>query len=211
VLKPAFYKVNLSEKVYLSMQRSVTFQKEMEMGDDAEYYIEQQEEEARFRQASEYAALESRRKSLLCWADGVGYEDEIWSWEPMNRVPGIFSHLHGERQIGSDCFLAIGVPIKGDEEDWGNEYARAPATDDLREMTFVDGLKFYIADSEAEATYEVIVLSRKDAELLRGEVVRQKSSAKTLKETMLAEMLEEMVSVIEADSQRNTFVFARKL
>jgi len=28
---------------------------------------------------------------------------------------------------------------------------------------------------------------------------------------MLAEMLEEMVSVIEADSQRNAFVFARKL
>ena len=27
------------------------FQKEMEMGDDAEYYIEQQEAEARFKQA----------------------------------------------------------------------------------------------------------------------------------------------------------------
>ncbi|HEV8481917.1 MAG TPA: hypothetical protein VGJ48_03520 [Pyrinomonadaceae bacterium] len=35
--------------------------------------------------------------------------------------------------------------------------------------------------------------------------------AKTLKEKMLAEMLEEMVSVIEANSQRNGFVFARKL
>ena len=56
-----------------------------------------------------------------------------------------------------------------------------------------------------------IVLSRYDAEILRKEVVRQKSSAKTLKEKMLAEMLEEMVSVIEADSQRNAFVFARKL
>ncbi len=72
-------------------------------------------------------------------------------------------------------------------------------------------MEFYIANSEADATHEVIVLSRYDAELLRGEVVRQKSSAKTVKEKMLAEMLEEMVSVIEADSQRNAFVFARKL
>jgi hypothetical protein len=183
----------------------------MEMGDDAEYYIEQQEEEARFKQASEYAALDNNSKPLLCWADGVGYEDEIWSWEPLSRILGIFSNLHRERQIGSDCFLANRVPIEGDEEDWINEYASPPETDDLKGIKFVDELEFYTADSEADATYEVIVLSRKDADLLRGEVVRQKSSAKTLKETMLAEMLEEMVSVIEADSQRNVFVFARKL
>ena len=179
--------------------------------DDAEYYIEQQEEDARFKQASEYAALDSNSRPLLCWADGVGYEDEIWSWEPLNKILGIFSNLHGEKKIGSDCFLASSVPIKGEEEDWDNEYARPPATDKLREMTFVDGLKFYIADSEADATHEVIVLSRYDADLLRREVVRQKSSAKTLKEKMVAEMLEKMISVIEADSQRNAFVFARKL
>jgi hypothetical protein len=47
--------------------------------------------------------------------------------------------------------------------------------------------------------------------MLRKEVVRQKSSAKTLKEKMVAEMLEEMVSVIEADSHPNAFVFARDL
>lgn len=181
------------------------------MGDDAEYYIEQREEEAQFKHAIENVALDSKRKPLLCWADGVGYEDEIWSWEPMNRILGIFSNLHRERQIGSDCFLASSVPIEGDEQYWDNEYARTPAADNLREMTFVDGLKFYIADSEADATYEVIVLSRYDADLLRAEAVRQKSSAKTLKEKMLAEMLEEMVSVIGADAQRNTFVFARKL
>lgn len=181
------------------------------MGDDAEYYMEQQAEEAWFKQASEYAALESKRKPILCWADGVGYEDEIWSWEPMNRVLGIFSDLHGERQIGSDCFLAGSVPIEGDEEEWDNEYASQPESDDRREIKIVDELEFYVANSEADATHEVIVLSRKDADLLRGEVVRQKSSAKTLKEKMLAEMLEEIVSVIEADSQRNTFIFARKL
>jgi hypothetical protein len=183
----------------------------MEMGDDAEYYIEQEGLAARFERASEYAALDSDSKPLLCWADGVGYEDEIWSWEPRSRIPGVFSNLYGEAKLGSDCFLASGVPIEDEEEDWDNEYASLPATDNHREVTFVDDLKFYIADSEADATHEVIVLSRKDANLLREEVVRQKSSAKSLKEKMLAEMLEEMISIIEADSQRNTFVFARKL
>ena len=181
------------------------------MGDDAEYYIEGREEEVRDRQAGEYAALDGNRKPLLCWADGVGYEDEIWSWEPLNKIFGIFSNLHRERQIGSDCFLASSVPIEGDEEDCDNEYASPLETDGLREIKFVDELEFYIANSEADATHEVIVLSRYDADLLRGEVFRQKSSAKTLKEKMLAEMLEEMVSVIEADSRRNAFVFARAL
>ena len=147
-----------------------TFQKEMEVGDDAEYYIEQQEEEARFNQASEYAALDSKRKPLLCWADGVGHEDEIWSWEPMIKILGIFSNLHGETKIGSDCFLASSVPLEGGEEGWNNEYTSPPATGNLREMTFVDGLMFYIANSEADATHEVIVLSRKDADLLRGKL-----------------------------------------
>lgn len=181
------------------------------MGDDADYHIEEQEAEARFKQACENAALDHNRKPLLCWADGFGYEDEIWSWEPLDRILGIFSNLHRERQIGSDCFLVSSVPIEGDEEVFDNEYASPLETDDLREIKFVDELEFYIANSEADATHEVIVLSRDDAKLLRGEVVRQKSSAKTLKEKMLAEMLEEMVSVMEADSQRNAFVFARKL
>ena len=58
---------------------------------------------------------------------------------------------------------------------------------------------------------KLIVLSRYDADVLRGEVVRQKSSAKTLRDKILAEMLEEIVSAIQADSQRSAFVFARKL
>lgn len=181
------------------------------MGDDAEYYIEQQAEEACFKRASEYAALDSRSKPLLCWADGVGYEDEIWSWEPMNRILGIFSDLHGERQIGSDYFLASRVPMESDEEEWDNEYVSRPESNTPGKIKFIDKLVFYVTNSEADATHEVIVLSRKDADLLRGEVVRRKGAAKTLKEKMLAEMLGEMVSVIEADSQRNAFVFARKL
>jgi hypothetical protein len=181
------------------------------MGDDAEYYMEQQEEEGRFTHVCVDAALDSKRKPILCWADGVAYEDEIWSWEPLNKIFGIFSNLHREKQIGSDCFVASGVPIEGDEEDWENETASPLETNDLREIKLVGELKFYIANSEADATYEVIVLSRYEAEMLKKEVVRQKSSAKTLKEKMLAEMFEEMVSAIEADSQRSAFVFARKL
>jgi hypothetical protein len=183
----------------------------MKMGDDAEYYIEQREEEARFKRASAYATPDSYSKPLLCWADGVEYDDEIWSWQPRSRIPGIFSNLHGERRIGSDCFLASRVPSEGVEEDWDNEYPSPPANDAPGGIKFVDGLEFHVADSETDATHEVIVLSRKDAVLLRGEVVRRKSSAKTFKETMLAEMLEEMISLIEADPQRNAFVFAREL
>ena len=91
------------------------------MGNDAEYYIEQKEEEARFKQACEYAAQEHKEKPLLCRADGVGYEDEIWSWEPLNKILGIFSDLHREKKIGSDCFLASSIPIEGDEEDCHEE------------------------------------------------------------------------------------------
>jgi hypothetical protein len=178
------------------------------MGDDAEYYIEQQNEESRFKEHS-YAA-DCKRKPVLCWADGVSYEDEIWDWEPLARINGIFSELHRERKIGSDCFLASSVPID-DEEDWDNEYGGPLENDDRREIKFVDKLEFHIANSEADATYEVIVLSQDDANVLRREVVRQRSLAKTLKEQMVAEMLAEMISVIEADSQRNAFVFARKL
>lgn len=129
----------------------------------------------------------------------------------MDKIVGVFSNLHRGRQIGSDCFLAICVPIIGDEEDWDNEYASPSKPMISPEVKFIGDLKFYLGDNEADATYEVILLSRCDADPLREEVIRQKSSAKTLRDKMLAEMLEEMVSVIQSDSQRNEFVFARKL
>jgi hypothetical protein len=128
----------------------------------------------------------------------------------LDTIVGVFSNLHRGRQIGSDCFLATCVPIIGDEEDCDSEYARPVGANHLTQIKFVGDLKFYIANNEADATYEVIVLSRYDAEPLRDEVIRQESSAKTLTDK-LAEMLEEMVSVIQADSHRNGFVFARKL
>ena len=181
------------------------------MGDDAEYYMEQQEEEARFNEARDFASPSHYEKPLLCWVDGIECEDEIWNWKPMDRILGVFSQLHKDRQIGSDSFLVSSVPIEDDEEYWNNEYDSSLEADGLRNSKFVNELEFYIANTEADATYEVIVLSRSDADQLKAEVVRQKSSAKTLKEKMLVEMLEEMVSVIDADSQRKTFVFARRL
>ena len=175
------------------------------MGDDAEYYIEQQEQDALFKQVSEHGVLDLNTKPLLCWADGVAYEDEIWSWEPLDRIVGDFSTLHRDRQIGSDCFLATSVPIIGDGKDSDAEYSpsRSMISPDVK---FIGDLKFYIASSEADATYEVIVLSRGDAEPLRAEVIEQKSSAKTLRYKMLAEMLEEMVSLIRADSVMRLFL-----
>lgn len=59
------------------------------MGDDAEYYMELQEEEARFKfyQAMEYA--NRNKKPLLCWTNG--YIEEIWDWEPLTKVFHVFS------------------------------------------------------------------------------------------------------------------------
>jgi hypothetical protein len=183
------------------------------VGDDAEYYMEQQEEEARFRQACEYAALDRNkkriRKPLLCWTDGDA--EEIWDWEPLTKILDVFSDLHNVSQIGSDCFLSSGIPAEDDDEDWDDEYTSPIETFDSSKIKLIDDLEFYVANSEDEATYEVIILSRHDAALLKDEAVQRKNSAKTLKEEMLAEMLEEMVLFIEADSLRNDFVFARKL
>ena len=180
------------------------------MGDDAEYYIEQQEELARLDQASKYAALDRNRKSLLTWAGG--FEDEIWSWEPLARIGGVFANLHKKCQIGSDYFLAIGVPVGDEEEeDWEEESEPSSESADLGEVKAVDGLEFFVTASDADATHEVIVLSRDDGPLLRGEASKQRRSAKALRDEMLSEMIEEMASFIDAEAQQSVFVFAREL
>lgn len=186
----------------------MTLDRGKDMGDDAEYYIEQQDEEARFNQVCQYAT-NLHEKVLLCWIDGV--KNEIWSWEPMNKILGVFFNLHQNRHIGSDCFLVNKIPAEADEEDWEGEYEDLPEADNLGEIRIINKLEFYVANNEADATYEVIALSRNDADLLREEAAQQKRSAINLKELMLAEMLEEMISVIESDAQYNTFVFAREL
>ena len=61
----------------------------------------------------------------------------------------VFSNLHRDRQIGSDCFLATCVPIIGDEEDWDTEYANPSHPMISPEVEFIGDLKFYIANNES--------------------------------------------------------------
>lgn len=170
------------------------------MGDDAEYYMEQQQEEADFQQALEYGRLSQNIKSLLCWIDKD--EEEIWSWEPLSRIAGVFSNLHHLKQLGSDCFFASRIPF---EEDWDDEPS------DPTNPKFVNGLQFNITHHEDQAAYEVIVLSQQDVAHLKSEAIDQKNSASSLRETMLSEMLHEMALFIEQNKQKNLFVFAREL
>jgi hypothetical protein len=182
------------------------------MGDDAEYYIQQQEEDTRFEKACQDAARDRNRKSLLCWTDG--YEDEVWSWEPLDRINDVFFGLHNQTQIGSDYFLARDIPGEYEYEEEGEAalyVAEIEPSNDSPEIRTVDGLEFYVANNSADATHEVIVVSRHDVSLLRDEAVRRKQAAKTLREEMLSEMLEEMAAFIEAESRRTLFVFAREL
>jgi hypothetical protein len=70
----------------------------MQMGDDAEYYMEQQEEESRFRLTCEHGSQGRNKKSLLCWSGEC--RRELWEWEPLSKVLGVFSNLHELRKIG---------------------------------------------------------------------------------------------------------------
>jgi len=184
------------------------------MGDDAEYYLEQQEEQSRFeqacKQAREHDEWKRNRKFLFCWADGSDGEI-VWAWEPRSTILEVFSDLNIDKQLGSDYFLANRIPIEGDEIDLDAEYDSHLETNNLGDRKFIDGLEFLIASKEVGATHEVIVFSRYDSDRLKVEAIRQKNYAKDLKEEMLAEMLQAMVDTIEADTHSNTFVFARAL
>lgn len=174
------------------------------MGDDAEYYIEQLEKEAWLRRLSENAELNRDNRDLLCWIDGC--PTEVWNWTPNCRIPGVFSDLRSAHEIGRDCFLASMTP-----EDWYDEDASPTETVGLHDIKIFDKLKFCLAATEREATYEVMVLTREDVTWLQGKAVQQKYFAKTLNEKLLAEMLEEMSSFIQSETQQDLFVFAREL
>jgi hypothetical protein len=179
------------------------------MGDDAEYYIEQQEIERRLAEAFKNAELDRNRKSLLTWAGGL--EDEVWSWEPLERIDGVFADLYERCQIGSDFFLAISVPIGDEGEDWNAESRPSSKSADRSKVKSVDGLEFLVTASATDATHEVIILSRNDGPFLRAEASKQRRSAKALRDKMLSEMIEAMASFIESESQQSVFVFAREL
>ena len=179
------------------------------MGDDAEYYIEQEEADARLAQAIESENLDRNRKPVICWTDLE--DEEIWSWQPLARVTDVFSNLLELNQIGTECFLASGVPGDGDEEGWAHEAVYQAGSPDLNAKRTLLGWDFHVATDDAQATHEIIVLSRHDAPLLREDASRKKRLAKSLRDEILCEMLEAMASFIEAKPGETRYVFSREL
>ena len=181
------------------------------MGDDAEYYIEQQESEARYEQACRQAELDRNKKSLYCWVDGHD-QDIWWDWEPMSRVLGVFSKLHNLKNIGSEYFLASSLPKQEYEEgEYDEDYPRSIETKDSEDIKIIDGLEYMIVRNESEASSEVLIISQKDIVPLKAETTCQKESANNLKDQIVSEMLEYMISFIESNPSCDKFVFAREL
>lgn len=168
------------------------------MGDDAEYYIEQQQEEADFYQQMEYAQEAEKTKSLYCWTD-QNKDSLLWSWEPLSRVENVFFSLHHSKQLGSEYFLSDGV-----ESDLLDS-VQSP------NLKSINGLKFNIVTDKTQAEYEIIVLSQQDVTQLEIEVINQKNTASSLKEIMLSEMLHEMALFIKKNKSENLFIFIREL
>jgi len=174
---------------------------------DAEYYIEQQQEESHFHHLSD-AGSTRNVKPLFFWTDTAASE-AIWDWQPLGRVLGIFADLHQQKRIGSDYFIASSIPHIDEEEEWDDE--DAPSTmPPSGVMKMVGMWPFYLAEDPQHALYEVLVVSRHDAELLRIEANRQQAAATGLKQRMVAEMLTVMATYINIERSQE-FVFARML
>jgi hypothetical protein len=172
---------------------------------DAEYYMEQQEEEARFQQAS---TSDKDTKLLLCWTDKRPGE-EVWDWQPLSKVPGIFAELHKQQHIGTEYFLARRLPTI--EEDGDTEVTSLGSMYSADEVKTIQTWDFVLAKSDDMNIYEVLVVSRQDSDRLQSEAIKQQAASTTLKQTMVAEMLEEMAVFINADRQSTVFVFARRV
>ena len=157
------------------------------MGDAAEYMMELQAEEAQW-QAYELAQLDEPRRPLLCWAEGELVD--IFDWEPGTKILGIFLAFHRQYKIGKKCFLSKGVPREGE---------------------VASGFNSRYACDKTNATHEILVASREDVVLMREQAESARIDAQTLKERMLADMLDAMANFIEAESGRDVFVFARTL
>jgi len=88
------------------------------------------------------------------------------------------------------CFLSKGVP---------------------RESEVASGFNSRYACDKTNATHEILVASRKDAALMRKQAETARNDALTLKDRILADMLDAMADFIETESNRDVFVFARTL
>ena len=190
------------------------------MGDDAEYYMEQQEEEKRFRQQCQQEALYRNKKFLVCFTDGCS--EELWDWEPLVEVPDIFFNLHSNENIGSEYFLSIGIPERDDDEYWdeeddleydesGDGYSDQVEEFECKEVKVVGGFEFFVPNDKADGTHEVLILSQNDVIPLKNVIAKMKSFATSLIDRMIIEMIEEVAAFMEGNVTQKAFIFTREI
>ncbi|MBD1872011.1 hypothetical protein H6F75_00810 [Nodosilinea sp. FACHB-131] len=162
------------------------------MGDDAEYWIEQQAEELTFEK---FENPNSGLKSLVCWLDDV--ETEIWNWAPGCRVPEWVYLLYKDLKVGGDFFLAKSIQADTDQD------VHPPAQNPFRA---INGIVYELSNDNTEAHFEVIVISRQELSKIKETAERLKSQASNLKEECFAEMVDEIAVFIEEESYIESFV-----
>jgi hypothetical protein len=72
------------------------------VGDDAEYLMELQAEEAAHERLILQSQIDAPRRPLLAWVDGE--LEDVWDWEPATRVLDVFGQLHRESGLGTAVF-----------------------------------------------------------------------------------------------------------
>ena len=128
----------------------------------------------------------------------------------MSRELGVFSNLYNSKKIGSEYFLSCNLPEQEHEYE-DEEFETSMEVEESYDVKLIDGLKFGIVTNENDANSEVLLLSQKDIAPLKIEAIRQKNCAKSLKEQIISEMLEEMVSFMESNPNEKLFIFARDI
>jgi len=158
------------------------------VGDDAEYMMELEAEEAAHERLVLQSQMDAPRRPLLTWVDGE--LDDVWDWEPATRVLDVFGQLHRESGLGSAVFSSIEVPTVDEAE-------RAPI-DDFRVEA-------------SGANYEVIILSHDDEVILDAKSSELQAPENRLLDRMLGEMLDTMLAFIRSRPEQHVFLFARVL
>jgi hypothetical protein len=125
--------------------------------------------------------------SSLSW---MSQEGRCSAGEPGTKILGIFLAFQRHYKIGKKRFLSKGIPREGE---------------------VASGFNSRYACDKSNATHEILVASREDVVLMREQAEIAKIDAQTLKERMLADMLDAMANFIESEPSRDVFVFARTL
>lgn len=163
------------------------------MGDDAEYWIEQQAEESAFKSLINHR---SGCKRLICWLDDT--ENEVWSWAPGCRTSEWIHPLHRDLEVGSKFFLATNIYSHDDQDI---------ETSTQGPLSKINGLAYKITIDKDKACFEVITISRRELDKIKKIAEKLKSQASSLKEECFAEMTAEIAAFIKEESETETFVF----